>query len=85
MFERIPEGGFIGDVRRYLSVGPDDQIYWMRLLEDGLQIYRRADVQRSREATAGFEIAFGLVRRSSWTRHRSAGLLIGRLDLRRSL
>jgi hypothetical protein len=41
VFERLPSGGFIGDVRRYLTVGPDGHVYWMRLLEDGLHIYRR--------------------------------------------
>jgi hypothetical protein len=40
-FERLPGDGFIGDVRRYLTVGPDGRVYWMRLLEDGLHIYRR--------------------------------------------
>jgi hypothetical protein len=41
VFERIPEGGFIGQVRRYLTVGSDGTVYWMRLLEDGLHIYQR--------------------------------------------
>jgi hypothetical protein len=41
VFERIPDDGFIGDARRYLTVGPDGHVYWMRLLEDGLHIYRR--------------------------------------------
>jgi hypothetical protein len=41
VFERIPDDGFIGDARRYLTVGPDGRVYWMRLLEDGLHIYRR--------------------------------------------
>jgi hypothetical protein len=41
VFERIPEEGFIGDARRALTVGPDGGVYWMRLLEDGLHIYRR--------------------------------------------
>ena len=41
VFERLPDEGFIGDTRRYLTVGPDGQVYWMRLLEDGLHIYRR--------------------------------------------
>ncbi|MET1011279.1 MAG: hypothetical protein ABWY83_02770 [Actinomycetota bacterium] len=40
-FERLPRDGFIGDVRRYLTVGSDGRVYWMRLLEDGLHIYRR--------------------------------------------
>ncbi len=40
-FERLPDEGFIGNVRRYLTVGPDGRVYWMRLLEDGLHIYRR--------------------------------------------
>ena len=39
--ERLPGNDFIGDVRRYLTVGPDGHVYWMRLLEDGLHIYRR--------------------------------------------
>ena len=41
VFERLPGDGFIGNVRRYLTVGPDGQVYWMRLLEDGLHIYER--------------------------------------------
>jgi hypothetical protein len=41
VFERLPDDGFIRNVRRYLTVGPDGQVYWMRLLEDGLRIYRR--------------------------------------------
>jgi hypothetical protein len=41
VFERLPGEGLIGDVRRYLTVAPDGQVYWMRLLEDGLHIYRR--------------------------------------------
>jgi hypothetical protein len=41
VFERIPDDGFIGDARRYLTVGPDGRVYWMRLLEDGLHIFRR--------------------------------------------
>ena len=41
IFERIPEEGFIGDARRALTVGPDGEVYWMRLLQDGLHIYRR--------------------------------------------
>lgn len=40
-FERIPHGAFIGDAIRYIALGPDGRIYWMRLLEDGLHIYRR--------------------------------------------
>ena len=40
-FERLPDEGFIGNVRRYLTVGQDGRVYWMRLLEDGLHIYRR--------------------------------------------
>jgi hypothetical protein len=40
-FERLPDEGFIGNVRRYLTVGPDGHVFWMRLLEDGLHIYRR--------------------------------------------
>jgi hypothetical protein len=41
VFERLPGDGFIGDVRRYLTVATDGQVYWMRLLEDGLHIYKR--------------------------------------------
>ena len=41
LFERLRGDGFIGNVRRYLTVGPDGRVYWMRLLEDGLHIYRR--------------------------------------------
>lgn len=41
VFERIPADGFIGNLRRYLTVGPGGRVYWMRLLEDGLHIYRR--------------------------------------------
>jgi hypothetical protein len=41
LFERLPGDGFIGNVRRYLTVAPDGRVYWMRLLEDGLHIYRR--------------------------------------------
>jgi hypothetical protein len=40
-FERLPDEGFIGNARRYLTAGPDGRVYWMRLLEDGLHIYRR--------------------------------------------
>lgn len=40
-FERIPGDAFIGDALRYIALGPDGRIYWMRLLEDGLRIYRR--------------------------------------------
>ena len=40
-FERLPLEGFIGYARRYLTVGADGDVYWMRLLEDGLHIYRR--------------------------------------------
>jgi hypothetical protein len=40
-FERVPKDAFIGDAIRSLALGPDGQIYWMRLLEDGLHIYRR--------------------------------------------
>lgn len=39
--ERVPKDAFIGDAIRYLALGPDGRIYWMRLLEDGLHIYRR--------------------------------------------
>jgi len=41
IFERVPQEGFIGDARRYLAVGDDGTIYWMRLLDDGLHVYRR--------------------------------------------
>jgi hypothetical protein len=41
VFERLPDGGFIGDVRRYLTMGPEGQVYRMRLLDDGLHVYRR--------------------------------------------
>jgi hypothetical protein len=41
VFERLPGEGFIGNVRRYLTVGADGQVYWMRLLDDGLHIYRQ--------------------------------------------
>jgi hypothetical protein len=40
-FERIPSEGFIGDIRRYITVGTDGRVYWMRLLDDGLHIYLR--------------------------------------------
>jgi hypothetical protein len=40
-FERLPSDGFIGDAMRYIALGPGERIYWMRLLEDGLHIYRR--------------------------------------------
>jgi len=40
-FERLPDEGFIGNARRYLTVGRDGRVYWMRLLDDGLHIYRR--------------------------------------------
>jgi hypothetical protein len=40
-FERISDDGFIGDAIRYIALGPVGRIYWMRLLEDGLHIYRR--------------------------------------------
>jgi hypothetical protein len=41
VLERIPEDGFIGDARRSLTVGARGDVYWMRLLDDGLHIYRR--------------------------------------------
>ena len=41
VFDRLPKGRFIGDVRRYLTVGPDGHVYRMRLLDDGLHIYMR--------------------------------------------
>lgn len=41
VFERLPDGGFIGDARRYLTNGADRAVFWMRLLRDGLHIYRR--------------------------------------------
>lgn len=40
-FERLPFEGFIGDIRRSISVGPEGRVYGMRLLDDGLHIYRR--------------------------------------------
>jgi hypothetical protein len=40
-FERIPGDAFIADAIRYIALGPDGAIYWMRLLEDGLHIHRR--------------------------------------------
>lgn len=40
-FERIPQQDFIDDALRYLAVGDDGTIYWMRLLDDGLHVYRR--------------------------------------------
>jgi hypothetical protein len=40
-FERLPSDGFIADAMRYIALGPDGQIYWMRLLKDGVHIYRR--------------------------------------------
>jgi hypothetical protein len=40
-FERLPGNDAISSARRYLTVGPDGRVYWMRLLEDGLHIYRR--------------------------------------------
>lgn len=40
-FERVPEEGFIGDALRYLAVDDDGTIYWMRLFDDGLHVYRR--------------------------------------------
>lgn len=41
ILERLPSDGFIGDAMRYIALGPDGRIYWMRLLEDGLHVYRR--------------------------------------------
>ena len=41
VFEQLPGDGDIGNIRRYLTVGPDGQVYWMRLLDDGLHIYKR--------------------------------------------
>jgi hypothetical protein len=41
VFERIPDEGFVGNARRYLTAGPDGGVFWMRLLRDGLHIYRR--------------------------------------------
>jgi hypothetical protein len=40
-FERIADEGFIGDAIRYIALGPDGRIHWMRLQQDGLHIYRR--------------------------------------------
>lgn len=40
-FERVPQEGFIGDALRYLAVGDDGRVYWMRLLDDGLHVYQR--------------------------------------------
>ena len=40
IFERLPAEGFIEDVRRSLTFGPDG-VYWMQLRDDGLHIYRR--------------------------------------------
>ena len=41
IFERFPDEGFMGDALRSLTVGPDGSVYWMRLLQDGLHVYRR--------------------------------------------
>ena len=41
VLERLPGEGFIGDARRSLTVGPDGEVYWMRLLDDGLHVYQR--------------------------------------------
>jgi hypothetical protein len=41
VLERLPDDGFVGDARRYLTTGPDRGAFWMRLLRDGLHIYRR--------------------------------------------
>jgi hypothetical protein len=41
VFERIPDQGFLDDMRRTLSVGPDREIYWMRWTPEGLHIHRR--------------------------------------------
>jgi hypothetical protein len=42
-FERIAEAGLGGTAnnRRYLTVGPDGDVYLMRLFDDGVGIYRR--------------------------------------------
>jgi hypothetical protein len=40
-FEPLQNDGFIGDAIRYVAIGPDGRIYWMRLQGDGLHIYRR--------------------------------------------
>jgi hypothetical protein len=40
IFERLPADGFIEDIRRSLTFGPDG-VYWMQLRDDGLHIYRR--------------------------------------------
>jgi hypothetical protein len=41
VFERLPGEGFIGDARRHLTVGPDGDVYWIRLFDDGLHVFRR--------------------------------------------
>lgn len=38
--QRVPPDGFIGDALRFLAVGDDGWIYWMRLLNDGLHVYQ---------------------------------------------
>ena len=42
-FERIADEGLGGTAnnRRYLTVGPDGDVYLMRLFDDGIRIYRR--------------------------------------------
>ncbi|MEX0985251.1 MAG: hypothetical protein WD096_09400 [Actinomycetota bacterium] len=41
VFERLPGDAFIGDARRHLTLGPDGHVYWMRVAQDGLHVYRR--------------------------------------------
>ncbi|HET9672927.1 MAG TPA: hypothetical protein VFQ40_08795 [Actinomycetota bacterium] len=41
VFERLPDDGFIGTIRKSLTVGGDGRIYRMQLLDDGLHLYRR--------------------------------------------
>lgn len=40
-FVRLPTYAFLGGPIRSLALGPDGHVYWMRLLEDGLHLYRR--------------------------------------------
>jgi hypothetical protein len=43
IFERLAEDGLVGTAnnRRFLTVGPDGEVYVMRLFADGVRIYRR--------------------------------------------
>jgi hypothetical protein len=41
VFEQFPTYSFVGSIIRSITLGPDGAVYWMRLLEDGLHIYRR--------------------------------------------